>query len=532
MTDFTIVGGKSTLTFTRSSLEPANGTVDPDSTKDLMVPPLIDFKGCLRCEMKDLTIDWNWNRWRIASLARFVNASTSGRKRTWVFTITAPTVPAGGVNTDIFYEFQSIHPVDPKTLSIGVFGQPEFYLTDANGTFPAARGGRPRYRVPNSASLPPGALDNPLAVVVAVDSVEYRVRGGSSLVPNIITRSPTVSITFPINATTNNFGRNAPNANSLWMIKHITYQVHGIRLQNCVHCFFTNVTVRSAPGKAVWIDRGSRNLVFDNFKVDETQRMTNTTSRPMSGAADGIWGSMTEGNILIEDSEFGYLGDDPINIHIPTAMRGFSWVSLTDSNEPNYARFTVKVPAWRMYFSAGNVIQFANIADLSPVTENGNIVTRTVFNASYNATIDGGTWTVQLTEAVPATSVPVFATPSTLGIVNRAFFTKNVIIRNVKTKFHRARGILIQAENVLIEKSELRSIAVSGILARSSAFTQEGVGAANVLIANNYFYNVDITGRESAIIVDAVDANQTQLQTPNLNRNVTLLNNHFERVTK
>ncbi|KAI9020339.1 pectin lyase fold/virulence factor [Hyaloraphidium curvatum] len=527
MMDFTLVGFNSTLTFERNSMDPPD--VPPDSTKDIINPPLIGITRCRRCEFKDLVIDWNWSRWRIASMARFLRRDVDSTNfvQTWRFNLTAP-IPRTGLRTETFYAFQSIHPVDERTFSIGVQGQPEYYFVGANGTFfNGTRLGKRQAKIPQPTDLPPGAFDNPLAVVLPVVSIGLESGG---LSPNGIATSSRLNIVFRYNSTTNNFGTNVPARNSLWMIKHLTYEVHGFRLQDCVNCFFTNVHIRSTPGKAVWIDRDSSNLQFDNVRIDEFNTINAASQRPMSNAADGIWGSMTKGNILIQNSQFGFLGDDAINIHTPTMLRGLTFeVKNATTGELNLKRFSFPSPAWRVYYEENDEIGFLSTVDLV-----SSSTTRTVVSAAYNSTLNGGTWTLELDDDVP-TSEDGLSDPKNIGIVNRRHLVQNVIVRNVVTRNHRARGILLQSQNAVIEKCQLTNVQVAGILIRSSGFTQEGVGVRDVLITNNHLNNVDINGAEAAIVVDAVNAAQEQIALDGdklINNNVTLTNNLFENTER
>ncbi|KAI9034611.1 pectin lyase fold/virulence factor [Hyaloraphidium curvatum] len=521
MRDFTLVGAQATLVFTRDNFAcpPEGGNEDGGCR------PYFDVRGCTRCQFQYFTVDWDWNRWRIASLVRLLGTAHdyTSNISTWTFRIESPSNPPGGLNTDTLFQFQSILPVDPDTLTIGVRNTPEFYLTGATAVW----GGRTRLASNSAAAnlpkeVPAGVLGDPNARVVKVDNVRVApAGGGGGLSPNIITSSPVVTVV--INRTNNNdFGSAevAPSpVGSLWMIKHLTYEVHGFRLRSCVHCTLLGINVRSVPGKAVMIDARSESIEVTGLNVVMQQAPSIGGPRTMSGAADGIFAAMTRGNILIRDSNFAYLGDDPINVHIPTSMHNITYGA--DRSTIVVARS----PAWRVRYSAGEYIQFLDADFVRPLG-----IFRRIVTASYNPWAGEGTWTLRLASPVP--DLPIFNAdpPISLGIANVRWSARNVIVRNVRTSNHRARGLLVQAvENVVVENCSFRRVQQAGILVRPCAATQEGIGVTNAVFANNVFDGVDVTGWNAAAMVEVMNRRWQRVPSENRNSDIRMINNRISQ---
>ncbi|KAI9027678.1 hypothetical protein DFJ74DRAFT_660144 [Hyaloraphidium curvatum] len=356
--------------------------------------------------------------------------------------------------------------------------------------------------------------------------------GSGGLSPNIAEAPTRVTISF--NRTINDFGNGSssvPSPNgSLWMIKHISYEVHGFRLLNCVHCSLTDLTLLSVPGKAVIIDRGSSDVEIDGLVMDLLESPTLNSTRLMSGAADGVFASLSKGNIRIQNSRFGFHGDDAVNAHTAVSLFAVRYANATVDTSGNaslpalrYDEIHVsRSPAWRMWFSPGDTLEFFNATSY----ERAN-VTRTVVRASYSPG-RGGTWTLALDAPLNPAIAPFapnathpFAPIPHLGLVNNAYLMRNVVIRNLTTHHHRARGVLVSpTANALLADSSFTHVQMSGILVRACAACQEGMGTSGVLVENCTLDAVDRTGWHGGIAVDATDRGWRSVGWPGLQAGV------------
>jgi hypothetical protein len=287
MRDFTLDGRGATLMFFRENMVPPRRP--RGFLGDILYPPLIDIESCARCEFRDFRIDWDWQRFRIASVANFISRSFdfANNEESWSFDIISPRLPNGRIDDANFHDWHSLHPFDWQTMAIGVQGQSEFYFEEntSRGIF-AKRDGSST----NESSTYDGFDgDFPQGAQVVKGGTKIEVNRTTStdggLTPNI-ERPTFITITFKREG--NNFGT-APNSACLWMIKHLTYEIHGVRMQKCTSCFLTNVHILSAPGKAVWIDRGSERIVIDGLRIEPPSRPSlYGNNYVMSGAADGV----------------------------------------------------------------------------------------------------------------------------------------------------------------------------------------------------------------------------------------------------
>lgn len=532
MRDLRIEGSASRLLFTRNSRSELSGSI-----------PLINVQGCTRCEIRNLTIDWDWDKWRIASLAKLPIGGVSGTSTeiSWAFQILAPPMLANGLETESLYAVQSIHPVDPATFSVGVFGHKEFYLVNASFGFATSRRGGSGALLPDAGDLPPDVLDNPNAKIITTTSINITSPNSpTGLTPNYITTNPKITITFPRAGNPYGAQIGANKGHEIyWLIKHLTNEVPAFRLAGCTNFFLSAVHIRSAPGRAVEISRGCSNLVFDGLTVDEVTKRSVNMTRPLSVAGGGIHAPMGVENLLVQNAQFGFLGGDAINIAVPTAMQGFGYANKSGSNpnktDPDYQRLLVpRAQSSRISFEMGDMVTFYNNSNLSPLSGHIADVSRKLTGAWPNAPLNGGTWFLNLDQTVPLSLFPYkFNHPQLLGLTNSAISAHNVVLRNVNSRYHRGRGIVVSAQlNVLLEKSSFSNLALAGLMIRSSAYTQVGVGTKNVVVANNFFSRCSIMSNESAVTIDAVNKEQVVIQNWRLNGNVNITGNTFERVSK
>lgn len=91
------------------------------------------------------------------------------------------------------------------------------------------------------------------------------------------------------------------------------YGTHAVAAMGCTNLTLENITVYSAPGMAFSVNRS------DHFQVLDC----NVTLRPESGrhvssTADSLHIGNGKGYFIIEGCDFGYMGDDALNIHTDT----------------------------------------------------------------------------------------------------------------------------------------------------------------------------------------------------------------------
>ncbi|KAI9002554.1 hypothetical protein DFJ74DRAFT_714088 [Hyaloraphidium curvatum] len=484
--DFTIVGNGALLLFTRASID-----AGPFS-EDGLALPFFDINNCYRCRFLNFQVDWDWNRWRIASLTRFVSQSISGNKTSWTFTFISPPTPGGVVDSDTIFAYQSVHPVDPQFLTIGVRGRYEFYLVPEVQENRRRlgkrqqRNGEPLIGAPKGSMLRFHAGDFPDAKMLSVQNLTV-ADGGLSANAMI---GPTFTISFDNQK--NNFGSGSPVPGELYMIKHLTYEVHGFRLRLCVNCILRDVFVRSVPGKAVWVGSGSKQVWIDRLRVDVPVPVGLTSPRPMSGAADGVWSTLTQGSIMVKDSTFAYQGDDAVNFHQTTV---FSPITVS----PDRRTLTItNMPLWRYQIKPGDRLEFFHKDNLQTTG-----VRRGVLSAQQVAP---DTWTIVLDSGLPSTGV--FASnPIDAGLASSAFDDRNVVAKRIRTYGHRARGALLNVpRNALAEYSTFSRVQMAAVLIGPSVQIEEGTAITDTVVGGNEAAQADINANHATYFVRARNA--------------------------
>jgi hypothetical protein len=177
-------------------------------------------------------------------------------------------------------------------------------------------------------------------------------------------------------------------------------------------------------------------------------------------------------------------------------------------------------PAWRIHFKVGDRVNFINASSLASAWSH-----RTLTRAWYNPNADGGAWVLGLDKPLDPSN-PLFTSPPTkLGLVNTAHLTKNLIIRNVTTHNHRARGFVVQIkENAVVEFCTVDRVQMAGIMVRACAANSEGLGVKKMMIGYNTLRSADAVGWNGAIEVESMDKNWLHMYSP-LNSDVTIRNN-------
>jgi Right handed beta helix region len=186
-------------------------------------------------------------------------------------------------------------------------------------------------------------------------------------------------------------------------------------------------------------------------------------SRLVSSEADTVHISDNTGDIIIEDSTFGYQGDDGINIHgaVGTFERepdkSLHW---TAGGESSYAPY-----GW---IAGTDTLGFFNgtFGFLGP----------TSLQSRFNPKIG---LSLTLKDSAPQGATQL----ADLSRVSARF-----VIRNNKFLFNRARGLLLQSSHGLVENNDFTGQTGHAIIV--GAGYSEGPGVQNVIFRGNRFSNV------------------------------------------
>ncbi len=273
------------------------------------------------------------------------------------------------------------------------------------------------------------------------------------------------------------------------------------------HLAFEDLTIYACPGMAfsgAWCDRGFR---FTRCKI---QRRADPR-RLISATADGIWFGGAQGDILIEDCDFSHQGDDSVNLH-------GAWVTVASRPDGKTLELVYKWAACPP-FVIGEELKLRRAADLSLI-QHAKII------AVDRESPDSKTCKVTLDTELSAELVPGDF------VENTARACENFLIRNNHFHDHRARGLLIQASNGLVENNRISHVMCAAMqLTTDARYWHEGFVCENVIIRSNTmegcnYANWDrhATGRHLACLNVVADT-ASGLSSAPIHRNILIENN-------
>ncbi|KAI9023409.1 pectin lyase fold/virulence factor [Hyaloraphidium curvatum] len=406
--------------------------------------PFIQFDNCYNVKLVNLNVDWDWSKSRVASLVRVIAATATS------WTLDFLEVP--DINPATLLQTVDMHPVNEATMTVGQYGIIEFW--DLKGTTYAKVPGKPSQLV--------------------------------ATLPRAIPKGPPVGQTY--------------------LLRHYTYEGHGLVFYNSNNITFENFNIWSTIGMGVVLENNSHSFAFRNFKITKHP----TEKRLISAAADGIHCNKSLGKIILDKCEIMYQGDDALNVHDPI-KRGFT-VTGPDTMTLD------KLPHWKMDFMPGDPIEIVK-GDFSPVPYASLVKAATQPKG-------GETWTVQMSDPLP---FPAGTDTSKHIVLNHRWSAGNVIVQNSKFGANRARGLLLECHTVLVQNNHFWRTQLSAIRIEADVGEwDEGVGTKNVVIMNNVFEDCDVQNWGHGVLWMGAGspAKENQTTTP-FHCNIRVKNNEF-----
>jgi hypothetical protein len=245
------------------------------------------------------------------------------------------------------------------------------------------------------------------------------------------------------------------------IVRHYTYEgaAVGVGL-NVSDVAFEDITIYGSPGIGFGL-YGLRGFRLSRCRIMQRPG----TNRPISTTADGCQVGNTFGDILIEDCDFSGQGDDSVNIYA-------NWLQVTEKIN---ARTVVLTQQLSNLIRPGAVLRFVKPNTLAEYARLN--VIEVMFDAStfrYTVTVD---------QDVP-TNLAVNDMAVNLSQSNHRF-----LLRRNYFHEHRARGILIESHNGVVENNRVKDTTWQSMLLFTEnvfGFT-EAPGAENVIVRNNTF---------------------------------------------
>ena len=306
--------------------------------------------------------------------------------------------------------------------------------------------------------------------------------------------------------------RNTPLPQVGWdvVVRHQVYGYDAFTFAQCGDVTMEDVTVTAVPGMAV-LGWDCRDFTIRRMRVAPAK------GGRMSATADAMHFSGCRGQITVDDSEFAGMGDDAINIH---AMYGLVTARIDDHTLTVVrARLHPYYDKARAIWSApanGDILEYGNGDE--PLIAQGQLrVAGARQDTERQCTV------IRFEEALPAGvgENTLLANVST---------SPSVRVRHCSVHGNRARGLLLQTRDVLVEDCIFENISGAGVqICADAADWCESLGARDVTIQRCVFRrcNFGVARREAALDIFADLANHRQ-SAAGVHQRLHLLDNVFE----
>jgi uncharacterized protein (TIGR03437 family) len=245
------------------------------------------------------------------------------------------------------------------------------------------------------------------------------------------------------------------------IVRHYTYGYEAFNVnQGNSDITLENITVYSCPGMGFGFFSAERGFRLSGCRIMQKPG----AQRLISATADGAHFSRTLGDIIVEDCDFSGQGDDSLNInglYLPITSKVNARTVIL-----NAASFHIIRPGDELKFvKSGNLAEYARYkaTQISPGPDNTSQMVTVDSDLSSN--LAAGDLVINLQRTSPR------------FLVRRNFFHD-----------HRARGMLIQSRDGLVENNRVKDVTMAGMhLTTDSHFFFEGPGCENVTIRGNTF---------------------------------------------
>ncbi len=259
---------------------------------------------------------------------------------------------------------------------------------------------------------------------------------------------------------------------SMYLVRHFLYNGTVFMVQDSSHVTFDHVSIYSGSGMGYSICGHTHHLRFNRCRVTLRE---NPPGR-ISTTADAVHVAQSNGCLLFENCDFGYHGDDCINIHDNVLM----YIKKLSAN-------TILLQNRRkIFFDSGDRIEFRN-GDLSPTGFISTIAAKTITDEGTELT-----FSEPLPDSIQENSV----------LFNRSYGSDHYVIRNCYFHETRARGVLAQANNGLIENCRFFRTQGAAVQIETGASPtwSEGMGVDSLTLRGNIFDHCDYNDWGKAVI--------------------------------
>jgi len=303
------------------------------------------------------------------------------------------------------------------------------------------------------------------------------------------------------------FNDKLPEIGSFVIVRHQVYGYDAFVFKGCSSVLLDDITVHAVPGMAVigWL---SRDITIKRIKV------VPSAGGWMSATADAMHFGGCRGLITVEDSEFAGMGDDAINIH---GMYGMVTKRLDDHTvEAGRARMNPYYDTERITWDEprpGDTLEYSGGKE--PLLPQGQLTV-----VGVHQDVKANRVILTFKEALP----PGIGEGSVLTDISTS---PAVRIRKCYVHGNRARGMLIQTRDVVIEDCLFEDITSHGIqLCTDACDWWESLGVRDVTVKGCVFRrNCFWWGGAALHISSDIPGGQSA---PGVHQGIRIIDNTFE----
>ena len=311
-------------------------------------------------------------------------------------------------------------------------------------------------------------------------------------------------------------------ADSRVVVRYYRFEGHAVYVtgRNTDDISFENLTIYQAPGMGFAFYQPGRGARISGCKI---MRNPNDPLQAITMSSDGAHFTNSLGDIIFENNDFSYQGDDGLNL--TSTVNPVQTAPVVDASK----NASVQVRYAGERYAAGDVIGFFN-NDMSMIGS-ARLVSALISSDGASATLSFDS---------TSSSVMPYVTPWSGGsapafqsmVSDLTLSSNRYVVRGNDLHDNRARGALLQAGNGRVQNNRFRNQTLNSVYLAASAFWGEGPGANNVRFVNNSIANsgnVNVGSKPAmmgALIVN--DAAQTGNSNAQVNQYLVISNNAFD----
>ena len=295
--------------------------------------------------------------------------------------------------------------------------------------------------------------------------------------------------------------RGVPTVGSYVIARHQIYSMNPFTFYECENVHVENVTIYTAPGMGLYASQ-CKDFAFKNFNV----QIKPGSGRWMTTEADATHFNNCRGQISFEDCFFEGMGDDATNVHC-----------MYNVISERIDERTVKLVQGR----GGGLPVLPKEGDHLEIGGGDNPLVPYTTAIVASVSRDKGTKSgiIQFTEALPDQTAKGH-------VIANASTAPSVRIKRCTVRRNRARGMLIQTRDVIIEDCDFEDVSGAALHITSDAnYWWEGFGVRDVIIRNNRFRNCNFGAARRSAVIDVFAEVGKSLAGAGVHQNIIIENN-------